>query len=105
MVSEDQDSEIGVYSIEEDYAAMIALPRPPPPRRAGEWAPIFLPTEYAKMHNDITLEHYQLGERRLKTMGQEVSKLRENLRKHALALDKAQAIEQGEDLEEISRLA
>lgn len=68
-IEEDQDEDIGSYPIEEDYAAMTAMPRPPPPRRAGEWAPIFLPTEYAKAHNDITLEHYQLGEKRLKTLG------------------------------------
>ena len=104
-VSEDQDQDIGTYAIKEDYSAMTAMPRPPPPRRAGEWAPIFLPTEYAKAHNDITLEHYQLGERRLRTLGEEISKLRKRVREQALALDKAQAIEQEEDIHQISRLA
>ena len=64
-----------------------------------------MPTAYAKEHNDMTLEHYKLGERRMKTLGIEVSKLRERLRDHALSLDKSEARDHGKDIHEVSRLA
>ena len=84
---------------------MTALPRPPPPRRGGEWAPLFLPTAYAKAHPDISQEQYRLGERRLKSLGEEISKHRQRMREQALNYDKADALNQGKDLHEISCLA
>jgi hypothetical protein len=53
----------------------------------------------------MTFEHYSLGEKRLKSMGIEVSKLREKLREQALSLDKSEALDQGQDVHEVSRLA
>ena len=64
-----------------------------------------MPTTYAKDHPDMTLEQYKLGERRLKTLGIEVSKLREKLREQALAHDKSEARDHGKDIHEVSRLA
>ena len=66
---------------------------------------MFLPTTYAREHTDMTLEHYKLGERRLKTLGIEVSKLREKLREQALSLDRGEAADQGQAVHEVSRLA
>jgi len=53
----------------------------------------------------MTLAHYTLGEKRLKSLGIEVSKLREKLREQALSLDKSDALDQGKDVHEVSRLA
>ena len=92
-LSEDADSDIGIFSIEEDTATMAEIPRPPHPRRGGEWAPLFLPTAYSKAHPDISLEQYRLGERRLRILGEEISKHRKRLRDQALAYDKADALE------------
>ena len=57
-ITEDADEDIGVYSIVEDFEILASQPRQPPPRRDAEWAPLFLPTTYARGHTDITLEHY-----------------------------------------------
>ena len=76
LVSHDADSDLGSFPIEEDTATMATIPRPPRPRRAEEWAPLFLPTDYAKAHPDISLQDYRLGEKRLKTLGEEISKHR-----------------------------
>ena len=86
-ISEDADSDIGVFPIEEDTASMAEIPRPPPPRRAIQWQPLFLPTAYSKAHPDIGLEQYRLGERRLRILGEEISKHRKRLRDQALAYD------------------
>ena len=104
-VSEDNDEDIEIYPIEADFAAMTALPKPPRARRAEEWAPLFLPTHYSKEHPDICLENYRLGERRLKTLGEEISKHRKRLREIALVHDKTLALEQDKDLHEVSCLA
>ena len=104
-ITEDADEDIGVYSIVEDIEILANQLRVPPPRRGADWAPLFLPTTFAREHIDMTLEHYRLGERRLKTLGIEVSKLREKLRQHALSLDKSEAHDQGKELLEVSRLA
>ena len=105
LIGEYEDTDIVAHEIERDLAAVAALPRPPPASRAGEWAPIFLPTEYARAHNDITLEHYQLGERRLRTLGEEISAHRARIRELALAYDKSLALELEQDLHEVSALA
>ena len=67
--------------------------KPAPQRRDIEWQPLFLPTAYAKEHLDITMDLYRLGEKRLKTLGIEVSKLREKLREAAMKRDKDVAFE------------
>ena len=79
-ITDDTDEDVGVYSIVEDIEILESQLREPPPRRGADWAPLFLPTTYAREHTDMTLEHYMLGERRLRTLGIEVSKLREKLR-------------------------
>ena len=94
-ITQDEDEDVGVHSIVEDIQIIASLPRQPPGRRDGEWAPLFLPTTFARGHNDMTLEHYKLGERRLKTLGIEVSKLREKFREQALSLDRSEALDQG----------
>ena len=104
-VSEDNDEDIEIHPIEGDMAAMTALPRPPRARRAEDWKPLFLPTFYSKEHPDICLEQYRLGEKRLKTLGEEISKHRKRLREIAIAHDKTLALEQEKDLHEISCLA
>ena len=48
----------------------------PSDRRNKEWNPEFCPRAFVKTHSDISLETYQLGERRLKNLGLEVSKER-----------------------------
>ena len=94
-----------MHPLEEDMAEMSSLPRQPRPRRAEEWAPLFLPTLYAKDHQDINLEDYRLRERRLRTLGEEISKYRKMLRESALAKDKEASLGQQEDLHQVSRLA
>ena len=84
---------------------MSALPRPPRARRAEDWNPLFLPTEYAKAHPDIGLESYRLGDKRLKTLGEEISKHRKRLREKALGYDKSQAMELDRDVHDVSALA
>ena len=83
-ISEDGDEDIGVYNIEYDLVEMANKPKPPPPRRDAEWEPIYQPTSYSKSHPDISMETYAIGEKRLRTLGIEVSKLREDQRKLAL---------------------
>lgn len=90
-VSEDQDADIEVFTLEEDMKVMAALPKPPQARRGGEWQPLFLPTYYSKAHPDICLEQYRLGERRLKTLGEEITKHRKRMREIALTHDKSLA--------------
>ena len=104
-VSEDADADLGAFSIEEDMAEMSAIPRPPQARRGGEWQPLYLPTDYSKAHPDISLEHYRLGDRRMKTLGEEITKHRKRMRECALAHDKALAHDHGKDLHEVSCLA
>ena len=87
-VGKDIDVDHSCYHIEEDMAVMAAIPRPPRARRAEEWAPLFLPTAYAREHVDISLENYRLGEKRLRTLGVEISKHRQRLREMALTHDK-----------------
>ena len=86
-------------------AAMAAIPRPPRPRRAEDWTPLFLPITYAKEHEDINLEDYRIGERRLRTLGEEISKHRKRLRDQAIAFDKDHAIQLDKDVHEVSSLA
>lgn len=105
LVGEEQEEDFRVHSIEEDLRAMTALPRPPPPRRSGEWSPIFLPTQYSRDHPDISMQVYRLGDRRLKTLGQEISKHRQRIRDLALAYDKSLAKDQQRDLYDVSALA
>ncbi len=104
-ISEDADEDIGTWNIEFELAELLRMPRPLPPRREPEWMPIFRPTSYAKAHPEMTLEGFALGEKRLRTLGIEVSKIREALRKEALHQAKAEGAEQQRDLHEISRLA
>jgi hypothetical protein len=104
-VSEDTDQDLGSFSIEEDMSVMASIPRPPRARRAEEWAPLFLPTDYAKAHPDINLQHYRIGDKRLKTLGEEISKHRQRLREMALTHDKNFASDQEKDLHEVSSLA
>ena len=104
-VSEDVDVEVEIRPIEADMLAMSALPRPPRARRAEDWKPLFLPTEYAKAHPEICLEQYRLGDRRLKTLGEEITKHRKRLREKALAFDKSQAMDLDRDVHDISALA
>ena len=66
---------------------------------------MFLPTTYAREHEDINLENYMLGEKRLRTLGVEISKARERLREAALQSDKSYAFEQGKDIHDVSSLA
>ena len=75
-VSDDTDADLSGHQIEEDMKVMASIPRPPRSRRAEEWAPLFLPTDYAKTHPDISLQHYRIGEKRLTTLGEEISKHR-----------------------------
>ena len=51
------------------------------------------------------MENYRLGEKRLRTLGIEVSKARERLREAALQCDKSYAFEQGKDIHDVSSLA
>ena len=51
------------------------------------------------------MEQYKLGEKRLKSLGIEVSKLREKLRELALHHDKGVAFVEGKDIHDVSRLA
>ena len=105
LISEDQDADIGVHEIARDLAAVATLPRPPPARRSGDWSPIFLPSEYSKAHPDISMQTYRLGERRLKTLGQEICAHRARIRSLALAYDKSMAQDQEKELHEVSALA
>jgi hypothetical protein len=104
-VSGDADEDIGVYNIEFDLLEQLTKPKPPPPRRGAEWEPIYQPTSYSKAHPDISMEAYTVGEKRLRSLGIEVSKLREDLRKVALLQARKEAHEQHQDIMEISRLA
>ena len=105
LVSEDADADLGSFCIQEDMAAMSSIPRPPRARRAEDWKPLFLPTFYSKEHQDICLEQYRLGEKRLKTLGEEISKHRQRMRELALSHDKNFASDQEKDLHEVSCLA
>ena len=51
------------------------------------------------------MEDYRLGERRLRTLGVEVSKIRETLRNQALKMDQQTAADLDVQVESISRLA
>ena len=51
------------------------------------------------------METYKLGQKRLKSLGIEVSKLRDKLREAALQHDKGVAFVQGQDIHDVSRLA
>ena len=104
-MSEDVDAEVETYPLEVDMQAMTALPRPPRPRRAEEWKPLFLPTEYAKAHPEIGLEQYRLGEKRLQSLGEDITKHRKRLRENAMSFDKAMAFELDKDVHEVSSLA
>ena len=53
----------------------------------------------------MTLETYALGEKRLRSLGIEVSKLRAELRTTALHQARKEALEQQQDIMEISRMA
>jgi hypothetical protein len=90
-ISEDTDEDIGIFNIEYDLLELLTKPKPPPPRRDAEWAPIYQPTSYSKSHPDISMVAYTIGEKRLRSLGIEVSKLREELRKLALQQAKREA--------------
>jgi hypothetical protein len=90
-ISEDADEDIGIFNIEYDLLELLTKPKPPPPRRDAEWAPIYQPTSYSKSHPDISMVAYTIGEKRLRSLGIEVSKLREELRKLALQQAKREA--------------
>ena len=104
-IPQDSVLDVGSYELETDMAVFQNQPRLLPPRREIEWAPLFLPTTYAREHEDISLETYRLGEKRLRTLGVEVSKVREKLREAALLCDKSYAFEQGKDIHVVSSLA
>ena len=104
-ITEDGDEELGTYNIEFDMRELLNLSRPLPQRRGAQWAPIFQPTTYARDHPDLSLEAYGIGEKRLRNLGIEISKLRAEIRKAALHQAKAEANDQERDVMEISRLA
>ena len=104
-ISEDSLIDVDQHEIDEDMVALQALPRLPRPRRDADWSPLFLPTQYSKDHQDISMVTYKLGEKRLKSLGIEVSKLRDKLREAALQHDKGVAFVQGQDIHDVSRLA
>ncbi|TFH49608.1 MAG: hypothetical protein E4G89_04570 [Methanothrix sp.] len=104
-ISEDGDEDIGVFNIEFDLAKLADITRSLLPRRGVVWAPLFLPTTYAQSHPDLSLDGFAIGEKRMRILGIEVSKLREGLRSKALHLAKAEAHEQERDIMDISRLA
>ena len=90
-ISEDEDEDIGVFNIEYALLELLDLPRPLPPRREAEWAPIFQPQAYSKEHEDIYMAGYAIGEKRLRILGIVFSKLREELRKDALHQSRKEA--------------
>ena len=104
-IAEDGDEDLGTYNIEYELEALLSLPKNLAPRRTADWTPIFQPTAYASAHPDLSTKAYRLGEKRLRTLGIEVSKLRALMRKAALHQAKAEAKEQERDLMEVSRLA
>ena len=83
-IRDDGDEDIGVHNIEFDLQEMMNIPRILPSRRDVEWAPIYQPISYSKAHPDISMAAYALGEKRLRSLGIEVSKMREDLRKAAM---------------------
>jgi hypothetical protein len=104
-ISEDGDEDIGTHNIEFELQELLSMPRPPPPRLGNEWSPIFHPVTFSKDHPDLSMDAYRLGEKRLRILGVEVSKIRAWIRKEALHQAKAEAKDLDQDVMDVSRLA
>jgi hypothetical protein len=62
--------------------------RPKAQRTRNEiWKPIFRSKTFEKEHDDLTFDQYRLKESKLKSLGVQVSKIRQELRDKALKID------------------
>ncbi len=65
-----------LHVIATDLQLAPFVPHEPSKRREKNWKPIFFSKEFVREHQDMILDTYCLGERRLKNLGIEVTKAR-----------------------------
>ena len=69
-----------------------------------KWQLIFCPKEFGDNHTDISLEHYQLGEKRMKRYGEQISDLRKIIMEKALAAENNLPEALGDDLRTVKSI-
>ena len=89
----DDPLKMDIHQIVADILVAQGIPRVPTARRNKEWKPIFCPRGFLKDHTDITLEHYALGEKRLRNFAIEVTKFRSKFKIKAMDLNHSHDLE------------
>ena len=71
----------------------------------SEWRPYFHPKTYMLGHQDLTLEHYQLGITRMKKYGEQISRLRARIREKVDRMETDLRYQINDEVQEISKFA
>jgi len=93
------------YLISTDLLYVKGIPAVAPTRREKEWAPIFFSKIFIKEHPEITLEHFKLSANKLKALGVQVTRLRQQIRASVERDQIHQAVDQETSLKEVQSLA
>ena len=82
VISLDDDNlkRINLREIATDLMLAPNLPGLSTKRRERNWALVFFAKDFVKEHTNITLENYELPQKKLKELGIEVSKAREKFK-------------------------
>jgi len=93
------------YLISTDLLYVKGIRPVPPTRREKEWAPIFFSKIFIKEHPKPTLEHFKLSANKLKALGVQVTRLRQQIRASVERDQIHQAVDQETSLKEVQSLA
>ncbi len=99
-----KEPRIKSYLVSTDLLYVSGIPATPPTRREKNWEPFFFSKTFIKDNPDISLEKFKLSNNRLKTIGVQVTKLREVIRREVERDHIHQAVEQQTSLKEVQKL-
>ena len=71
----------------------------------SEWQPYFHPKTYMLGHQDLPLEHYQLGIARMKKYGEQISRLRSRIRETVARMETDLRYQINDEVQEVSKFA
>ena len=93
------------YLISTDTLYVKGIPPVPTTRREKQWEPIFFSKTFVKNDLEITLEKYKISESKLKSIGVQATRLRQQIQKDVERDQINQSIEQDQNIEEVKKLS